>query len=783
MIGDSNGPSVVDKESARNSDKHQHSTRETWKPYKPLGSMSSVLHLKLVLVKENHMSGEKVKKFVGKRNSGGERDDAGTPLLATATHATKAQAKSRRSLNRVLKMERSATFSVMQARNTVSKSISKAISAGTTISSHYTPRTIHECIKFALSHVRTCPALVDLENELFEMIAAYEYNSHSHGLDRIQSESSLSSFQGSSHHAHEQKTFVTQQPSIATTIAPVAKPKRDKFSHVSVAEKLDFLLTANGVADEALHHDDGDHADGTDGDQQANQPQHKSPRRPIQKSPRANSASPRVVNRRSKFLSEAKVVAVVGGGVGENGVAGSPEHCVDPVESIVETVHDIFESRAAVESMFERQLEASDFVWPQQMLDRSRAFIQEPPKDLPSVVMRFKNVIEEYNEVVAWRKQEGDKSISRKKRTSNSSKSKSRMIYDADKPEDEEEEIEILVTPRTFRSFKEELEHNQRKAASRRQQATSGRIHGAPWFIEAARYTRGSLKGKRAPMCVLEFLTVLRRLIEHDFSFTKELMFELMVEILKSEDHKVYAVQHMTKKLREHVGIDPVEYLEWLKGRDIQPPAHLIREVKMILQRKKNQGGKDPKTPRARKKKKGGGFGITPSLAALNEASEGGDRDDDEEGSEQGGSKNSLSAGQGSAGQGSDAVGQGSGVADKGGRKTSVAQNMSLSSMMNMTAGGDGAGTNNDVGDGSLRSGTATSGKGDLTSVTQLMSQLGVAEKRNFVDDNRFVGVSAGGRRGSKMGGDLTPKAAFLSGTVKSPPLKSKRKMSLNYTT
>jgi len=323
-----------------------------------------------------------------------------------------------------------------------------------------------------------------------------------------------------------------------------------------------------------------------------------------------------------------------------------------------------------------------------------------------------------------------------------------------------EEEIELLVTPRTFKTFKDELAFNNQRAESARQQTISGRIHNSPWWIETVRYTKDSLKGKQAPLCVLEFLAAVRQVIEYGFEFTRELMYKLMEEVLKAEDHKVYAVQRMTKRLREYVEIEPEEYLEWLKGKDIQPPAHLIREVKMMMQRKKNiKGGKDAeKRGGRRKRKKGFGsqMGMTPSLATLGEDNLGGDEEFDTDDRSKGGHTPG---------------------------KMSMGLGMSLDGMMKEVGeGGSESNEGSEFGQ-SIQSGS------QLSSTSKLLRQFGINEKRSIVDDNMYaagsnVGGGGGRRRSSKMGEAMMGRRGSNAATsLLSPSAGGGRKMSLSYTT
>ena len=84
-------------------------------------------------------------------------------------------------------------------------------------------------------------------------------------------------------------------------------------------------------------------------------------------------------------------------------LARTTEVTVDPVDALFDTVSDIFSSRVAFENEMKRNFMESDFSWPQRMLDKSRAFVAEPPSDIPGVVKRFKNVVREYNEVLEQR--------------------------------------------------------------------------------------------------------------------------------------------------------------------------------------------------------------------------------------------------------------------------------------------------------------------------------------------------------------------------------------------
>lgn len=46
-----------------------------WKPYKPLGNMSSVLHLKVVRITEDHLTGDRTKKILKLHNAKDEESE------------------------------------------------------------------------------------------------------------------------------------------------------------------------------------------------------------------------------------------------------------------------------------------------------------------------------------------------------------------------------------------------------------------------------------------------------------------------------------------------------------------------------------------------------------------------------------------------------------------------------------------------------------------------------------------------------------------------------------
>ena len=640
-----------------------------WKPYKPLGNMGSVLNLKVsevllfygaeaprslarqffcqvlckallvhslalgiallttsqvVLVRESHLTGEQKRTYLGKgakkhfeeeeegKGGNGEGNSDGdneiVEIRPGVFRPKKPRSKKgsgtksrRRSLNRVLNISRSPAFKYIQNRVKEGQNIAKFVAAGTSIESHLKAKTAEECVNFAIEHCRSGSSQDDATSSLFSLLSRYDHVGLSHQL--MQSESNASLMSNDNGHSSPMSsdrsgTFTTQivqikqgvergggamSPSQSSKAGKSPTTMQSRKESLRVSENLEKLLTPDGVADDLSEAGAGGPG---------------SPR----SEERGGGAGMRV--RRS---SRARML--LHGGINNIGEPGKlleihPERAAAS-DNMFTTVSNIFKTRLELEKALKRKLDESAFNWSQMMLDRSRLFSEEPPKDIRTTMARFNSAHYDQRERNSSLDVVDDAS------------------YGSDTSTDSEDRVEILLTPRIFKSPGQEMSINKERAVKDRESLVSARIQRNPWLLEALKVTQDSLKGMDPPACVVEFLSAIKQIVIFGFDLDQGLMFKLMEEVMEGSDHKIPACQHMIRRVREHVGITAEAYLQWLKDKGIQPPANLIREVKRRLYRKKaGQRGRQGRRGGGNNssyKKRMGKFQMSPSLATLGE--------------------------------------------------------------------------------------------------------------------------------------------------------------------
>ncbi len=724
-----------------------------FKPYRPLGNMQSLLHLKVVLVKVNPHTGERSLKVIGKRAKEEEEEeedeDTVVDMEENEKHPDKEagqkdedpsnrSSSQSRSLNRVLTLKRSDAYNKISKRAVTAKKLSKSIAAGSFIYSHFTPRTASECVDFAIKHVKSCPHPSDIEQSIFSVLHKYDYGSSGfQPMDRSTSHGSLMSMGEGSRvgtnsavgSSSATSTVFTTQMNTSSSVAHPPIGRARAAGSFTVSQKLNTMLTSNGVAkDSSERPDDESVATGT---------VRSIPRRPLAKKKIAGG----VFAGRNQFLKDAQPRS---GGTSRSNSQMPTQNVlnlhqlvhhdsfkkhlkatVDPkrqVDNLFKTVQGIFYERAASGHELERQLEEADFNWPQVMLDRSKAFMESEGEEVRSRMLRFRNVIAEYKVML-------EESRKRTETGEIGERKKMQSVFESE--DDAMSEVSILLSPRKFKTWTAELASNKEKAESRRLQQIGSYIHNSLWWIETCRHTRDSLKGKAAPLFVLEFLAAVRQLIIFGFEFEKDTMYTLMSKVMRPDHHKNHVAQHMIRRLRAHVGMGPEEYLVWLKGKDIQPPAGLIREVKQQGVKGKNASGRRG-VGRRRKKKPG----HTSSLATLGELDDG-IQDDDDTGSNFGSTADLLSLRSPKEGGGKLAMGMsfGDNILEEGDEGSEAAS--------------------------------------DVSAMSKTLSKYGIKEERSIVTMNAIKSSEAGNRRGSHSG---------TIAAVLSPRGASSRRGSVTYT-
>jgi hypothetical protein len=234
--------------------------------------------------------------------------------------------------------------------------VGKFVAAGTDVGRHVTVRSAADCIAFALAHVRSAPDLSAVEADLFSILTRYDYTgvpgARADGIDRQSSRDSLHSMVSTDRGGSVSGSSVTQSKKEEKSLpsAPVgaaaaqhhqsaatAKRGPRQMGTITVKDKLDILLTSNGVAAAALP--DGDEGGEGGGG-------HMQPKRPAVRPAQGKGGTGRF-----KFLADARIngASPPPGADAANKMSSllhkMPRETARPpaVESLFETVRDIFD--------------------------------------------------------------------------------------------------------------------------------------------------------------------------------------------------------------------------------------------------------------------------------------------------------------------------------------------------------------------------------------------------------------------------------------------------------
>jgi len=359
-----------------------------WRPYKPLGNMSSVLHLKVVLHKENHLTGERTKKQIGRKTARAvelEEEDEDEDLLdekpSSAGSSRQAPLQQERNharpLHRVLNLARSEAFKQIAARVKIGDKIKKFVAAGTPIEDHLTQRTAEETVDFAIQVVRGTPDKELILEELYDILLKYDYTIDTGGLggssmgDRKESNASLlsavdgtNSVRGGSSVAGSQ-TSSRLPPRTSAAAATAAPPVPLHRASMKVSDKLAAALVPAFIA----------------------------PTAPPQGRERKNTQHGGPNKARRQFLVHAS-----SGMEKEDEEKPSPspsrpkpveadlgEDKPTPTAQLHSTLSKIFSDRADQSLYLGRDLDALSYSWPRRIQERSDEFKKEPPSLIPSM--------------------------------------------------------------------------------------------------------------------------------------------------------------------------------------------------------------------------------------------------------------------------------------------------------------------------------------------------------------------------------------------------------------
>jgi len=218
------------------------------KPYRPLGDMRSVLSLKIALIKEDHLTGEKMKRYLGRKNGKkglaaedddedeedegdegnkfkpvppeGKRRDSGHLNGGAGslkqTSSSGSASSPRPSMHRVLTLSRSPAYKLITGRIREGTMVKKYVSAGTPLKDHVRQRDESECIDHAMRMVggdtgglkKGNQAANEAENEVFTGVENLELGGLVGGGGGMLREESTSSLMSESTEAGS-RTFVT----------------------------------------------------------------------------------------------------------------------------------------------------------------------------------------------------------------------------------------------------------------------------------------------------------------------------------------------------------------------------------------------------------------------------------------------------------------------------------------------------------------------------------------------------------------------------------------------
>ncbi|GMI13586.1 hypothetical protein TrLO_g1157 [Triparma laevis f. longispina] len=600
-----------------------------WKPYKPLGNMSSVLHLKVVRITEDHLTGDRTKKILKLHNAkdeeseeeeedeeeewmnnGKSESDSKKPA-PPKTNKTNVKI----SFNRVMNLARSIDYKMIRARVKEGTKIAKFVAAGTPIQNHLTQRTVNECIDFAIEQVASNPDKREVEVTLYEILRKYDYGGgrDESEIGRSESRSSLASrddtnsVTGSLRGGNSSASQSQTSSSMPSTSVPLHQPQapsipppssaapnhRNHRASLTVSDKLNSALTTAPLPDQPINVRTDRRAAGITSRNRRNFLNNAA----VVQSVKAEANGHPNTNNNSASNSQRNSHSLIALPVASASAhrAEIEEDHLSAVESLYRTVKGIFASRKAFEQSLHRHLTEIDFSWPQHILDRSNAFLSEPAHNLPTIMHRFSTALDEYSSVVL------SPETDRRHRADTTFTTTGSYYSDEETNLEMEEPVLILTTPRTFATHKAELVNNARIAASNRSQTTSTRLHNSLWFIQVLRTVHSASKGKQLPVSLLTLLHCIRKLIVSGFDMTLTLLLKLYLKVLTPGDHKSHIVYTSIRSLNKHLSFSPSEYLQWLKENNIVPLGSLIREVKKMQNRSKARGSQ--RTHHRRKKK------------------------------------------------------------------------------------------------------------------------------------------------------------------------------------
>ncbi|GMH46385.1 hypothetical protein TrRE_jg430, partial [Triparma retinervis] len=271
------------------------------------------------------------------------------------------------------------------------------------------------------------------------------------------------------------------------------------------------------------------------------------------------------------------------------------------VTKLFHTVEHIFHSRKDFENTLGRHLDEIDFDWPRRILERAKEMGSAREEDLRVKMSAILTMAtgglgkrEEEGEEEYGGEYDDDEEVGGVGDGGNRDRNISMMSMFTDGGDegsygssetdsraslDDESAVSILVRRRRKLGSKS-MKENKKKAKKRMVREERLRIMASHWYVDAVVAAKDGSRGKEIEWPVIALLNAVRVLVVNGFGLDKRMLGDLMERILKPADHKLVAVINMLRRLRGHVGMGSREYLDWLKERNIQPPAVIIREFK-----------------------------------------------------------------------------------------------------------------------------------------------------------------------------------------------------------
>jgi len=137
--------------------------------------------------------------------------------------------------------------------------------------------------------------------------------------------------------------------------------------------------------------------------------------------------------------------------------------------------------------------------------------------------------------------------------------------------------------PTEIRTIAKEIKLMREASVKAKYATTMSRIFNHRWFITMVMKLTEQMKRMNniIPMCCLKIVLVIRNIIELDYSLNEE-VFYLIIEktVVERDDHRKTIVHQVIRAVRDHVGILPEKFLEYLERKEIEPSPELLNQIR-----------------------------------------------------------------------------------------------------------------------------------------------------------------------------------------------------------